>query len=164
MRRCRTCQADKDVSDYYRNRKCGTLSLDCKLCYCAKVRKNRAENIAHYREFDRSRGNLPHRRQAREEYAITPHGRARCNAGKRAYLDRNPLKRAAHTATRNAIRDGKLIPQPCEKCSDPKAEAHHDDYSKPLDVRWLCKRHHDEHHAALRVMARQQHNAGEVTP
>jgi len=30
-----------------------------------------------------------------------------------------------------------------------KAEAHHDDYSRPLDVRWLCKRHHEEAHHSL---------------
>ena len=46
-----------------------------------------------------------------------------------------------------AIKAGKLIRQPCEKCSAEKSETHHDDYSKPFDVRWLCRRcHAAEHH------------------
>lgn len=40
----------------------------------------------------------------------------------------------------------KLKREPCEECGDIKAEAHHDDYLKPLNVRWLCRRHHDEWH------------------
>ena len=47
-----------------------------------------------------------------------------------------------------AVRDGRLIPQPCEKCGASPTHAHHDDYSKPLDVRWLCPVHHAEHHHA----------------
>ena len=46
---------------------------------------------------------------------------------------------------------GVLIKKPCEKCGDPKAQGHHDDYSKPLDVRWLCAFHHREHHAKARA-------------
>jgi hypothetical protein len=38
-------------------------------------------------------------------------------------------------------RRGKLVEQPCEVCG-AKAEMHHPDYSKPLEVRWLCTRHH----------------------
>jgi hypothetical protein len=45
---------------------------------------------------------------------------------------------------RNAARV--LEKKPCEVCGEERAEAHHDDYSKPLDVRWLCKKHHAEHH------------------
>lgn len=58
----------------------------------------------------------------------------------------NPEKYSAHIKTGNAIRDGKLMRQPCEVCGKAKAQAHHDDYSKPLEVRWLCVKHHNEHH------------------
>lgn len=42
------------------------------------------------------------------------------------------------------IKRGKLIRKPCEVCSSPDSEPHHKDYSKPLDVHWLCKTHHLE--------------------
>lgn len=48
--------------------------------------------------------------------------------------------------TYHAIRSGKLIRKPCEKCGELKVEGHHDDYTKPYDVRWLCGKHHREHH------------------
>ncbi len=54
-----------------------------------------------------------------------------------------------------AIRKGVLIQQPCEDCGDyglrddgkNKVQAHHDDYSKPLDVRWLCRKCHYQWHS-----------------
>ncbi len=53
------------------------------------------------------------------------------------------------------IKSGKLIRQPCEVCGEVKVEAHHDDYSKPFEVRWLCGNHHREHH----MMQRRLHGA-----
>lgn len=47
-----------------------------------------------------------------------------------------------------AIRSGKLVRGLCEVCGTAKnVEAHHGDYDKPLDVRWLCHSDHFKHHA-----------------
>jgi len=64
----------------------------------------------------------------------------------------DPIARAkmwARQTLRDAIEAKKIVRQPCEICGD-KSEAHHEDYSKPFDVRWLCRLHHREHHAAER--------------
>jgi hypothetical protein len=60
-------------------------------------------------------------------------------AEQRRWLDYN----SAHSTVTVAKKKGTLIEQPCEVCgSKVRVEAHHEDYSKPLDVRWLCNRHH----------------------
>lgn len=41
--------------------------------------------------------------------------------------------------------------KPCEVCGATKVEAHHDDYEKPLEVRWLCKQHHSEVHTRQEI-------------
>lgn len=56
-------------------------------------------------------------------------------------------KANARTKVLQAIAAGKLVRQPCEVCGAQVVEAHHADYSKPLDVMWLCARHHAEWHA-----------------
>lgn len=142
---CRTCQVEQRLMDYYRQSN-GTFMLDCKACWRTKVRANRAANIDYYREFDRARANLPHRIEARQAYAQTPEGQAALRRGSRAWELRNPIQKSANTAVGNAIRDGRLMKQPCEVCGKKEAQAHHDDYSKPLDVRWLCTTHHAEWH------------------
>ncbi len=53
----------------------------------------------------------------------------------------NPQIRYAQHQTTYAIKTGVLIKQPCERCGN-KAQAHHEDYSKPLLVKWLCPKHH----------------------
>lgn len=60
------------------------------------------------------------------------------------YKLRYPERHNAHQKVSNAIRRGKLLKENCEKCGSDNVEAHHDDYSKPLDVRWLCRKHHIE--------------------
>jgi len=56
------------------------------------------------------------------------------------------VKGRASQKLRDAVRQGKIKRQPCEKCHEPNADGHHDDYSKPLDVRWLCRKCHAQHH------------------
>ncbi len=62
---------------------------------------------------------------------------------------RDPIKVAARRAIRDRIYRGKLKRLPCEVCSEPKSHAHHGDYSKPLEVKWLCAKHHKELHERL---------------
>jgi len=62
------------------------------------------------------------------------------------YRKKYPEKVKTHSTTNNAIAAGKLHRQPCEICGATPAEAHHDDYSKPLEVRWLCQKHHTQYH------------------
>lgn len=47
---------------------------------------------------------------------------------------------------RDAVRRGDIVRGKCEVCGEEKAQGHHPDYSKPLEVRWLCARHHREEH------------------
>lgn len=65
---------------------------------------------------------------------------------KPGWLKRNRLKNEARQYVYLAIRFGDLTPHPCEVCGVSNVQAHHDDYSKPLEVRWLCVTHHNEHH------------------
>jgi hypothetical protein len=55
---------------------------------------------------------------------------------------RNPIQSAARKQMDQAIRSGRLKRRPCVICNDPKTEGHHHDYAKPLDVYFLCRKHH----------------------
>ena len=106
--------------------------------------KTRAADRARYRR------NKEKRRAAMDAYMQTEAGKAAHNTAAREWARRNAAKRAAHVAVGNAIRDGKLVKGLCELAGDDcsgEVQAHHDDYSKPLEVRWLCVGHHGvEHH------------------
>lgn len=56
------------------------------------------------------------------------------------------FKESVRKLTWKKISEGILVKQPCEICGEIEVEAHHDDYYKALDVRWLCRKHHREHH------------------
>lgn len=47
-------------------------------------------------------------------------------------------------------RRGKLIQKPCEKCNSQDSEMHHEDYSKPLEIIWLCRSCHLKLHKQTR--------------
>lgn len=116
------------------------LAACCKLCQ---------------RDYDAARVHAPHRVAARQKAAkkVTPLKKRDYIA---AYWASYPQKRAANVLVGNAVRDGKITRQPCQACTHPKAQAHHDDYSKPLDVRWLCTKCHGAHHRTVNESERQR--------
>lgn len=68
---------------------------------------------------------------------------------KTRHLAANPIKAACYGIYRYALRRGDLVRGPCAVCGEPKTEGHHTDYTKPLDVVWLCPEHHREEHRRL---------------
>lgn len=37
-----------------------------------------------------------------------------------------------------------LLPKPCAVCGNKITESHHENYSRPFDIIWLCKKHHNQ--------------------
>lgn len=66
----------------------------------------------------------------------------------------NLYKAKARIMAWSAIKGGKLTRLPCEQCGEVKVDAHHDDYDKPLEVRWLCRKHHAILHNEEKAEAR----------
>jgi len=99
----------------------------------------------------------------RHRYATNPKARAfikakqdrrkdKTNAWQKEYRKREDVKVRikAGRIFHNAIRSGKMERLPCVVCGNPKSEGHHEDYSEPLDVIWLCRKHHKDIHRKLR--------------
>jgi hypothetical protein len=81
------------------------------------------------------------RTKVKRKYANSEH--------KKNFRKRHPEKYECEKAFTNAIAIGKIKRQACEICGSEKSEGHHRDYSRPLDVTWLCKKHHVEEHKKL---------------
>ena len=58
------------------------------------------------------------------------------------YRENNKKMAKAHGIFKQAIVDKTIIRGNCVICGSPNALGHHDDYNKPLDVIWLCPKHH----------------------
>jgi len=108
-------------------------------CWMCKKRKERDRfyvNKKHYGGVDSTCI------KCRKEY---DKNRSRAGYYKK-YSKENKQKIQAKWKAQYAIKTGKLKKQPCEVCGNKKAEKHHEDYSKPLEVKWLCHKHHMEFH------------------
>ena len=61
-----------------------------------------------------------------------------------------PQKERCRSAFSGAIEIGRIFRQPCSICGKENAEGHHEDYYKPYDVVWLCRKHHIDLHRTKR--------------
>lgn len=135
MKECFKCGAMKPYTEFYKHKQMSDGYLNkCKTCAKHDVRKNRADNVEYYREYDAKR------------YKDDPKVRQRIARVTMEWKKRHPDRYRAHYAVGNAVRDGRLEKKPCEVCGATYVHGHHDDYTKPLEVRWLCPIHHKEHH------------------
>ena len=150
MKECFKCGETKDFSEFYKHKGMSDGYIGkCKGCNKADVRANRAKKIDYYREYDKSRANNPERVEARRVYAASEGGLECHRLSRKAWQERNAIKRAASIMVGNAVRDGKLFkPDSCESCLvvPDRLHGHHDDYAYPLIVRWLCPKCHSDWH------------------
>ena len=107
---------------------CGNEIAPYSKCYCVSCATNWRRNYLNTHPKVKEKLN----RSARERYY---------NSGEEQF------KVYVRGMTNRALRLGYITKGACEICNEVEnVEAHHDNYLKPLDVRWLCKKHHTEHH------------------
>lgn len=122
---CKNCKKEKQSKDFY------GVQGECKTCTKIRVSANYYKNREYYREYEIKRQKDPNRRKMKLDY-------------QRTLRLKNPGKYKARTKVSNSLRSGLIIRKPCEQCGNEKSQAHHDDYRKPLCIKWLCRKHHME--------------------
>lgn len=135
MKTCKICNEPKAADGFY-----ARGGLVCIECTKARVRTNRAANRDYYRKLEATRKRGKHRPTV---------DRVAANARSLKYYYANKQKHLARTKVSKALAAGRLVkPKSCSRCQKPaeRLEAHHADYSKPLDVTWLCDPCHSTVH------------------
>jgi hypothetical protein len=129
MKKCFKCRRVLPLTEFYRHPMMADGHLGkCRACTRKDVQENYTKKRDHYLDYERSRYNADR------------------IASIAASRDRHPDHLRARRAVHVAVANGSLKRTPCEVCGAQKVEGHHDDYSKPLDVRWLCRKHHAQWH------------------
>ena len=107
----------------------------CKECQKQNSTEARMRDLDGKRAYDRERAKLPHRKASMVRTT-------------KLLREKEPLMAGAQRAVAREIKAGRLIRCPCSRCGrTTNVHAHHDDYSKPLDVTWLCPPCHAVRHA-----------------
>jgi len=137
FKKCFKCKVNKPIEMFYKHPKMADGYVNkCKECNKKDVRKNRAAKIDYYREYDVARAKTETRKKLAKNTT-------------KQWQELNQVKRAAHIIVGNAVRNGRLEKKyECSECGkkDCIIHGHHDDYTKPLDVRWLCAACHSAWH------------------
>lgn len=139
MRKCYGCKETKTQEYFSKNQD------TCKVCqnaYAKKRRKLKKEHDATVRQKYRST----------EEYKEL-HRKA-----SKLYRQKNMAKSKCRDKLNSAIRWGRMTRGVCSVCGlskdETRIEAHHEDYTKPLDVIWFCTKHHREYELAEKTTNR----------
>jgi len=111
----------------------------------------REEKNAYHRQWsnlnpDKCRRYEKEKKLPREQRMAIQIQRRAMRLNKRNSDEENTKRDLARNAVSKKIKRGTMTRLPCEKCGDPKSQAHHDDYDKRFEVRWLCSKHHGEAH------------------
>lgn len=148
MKICSKCNVEKEDSEFWkRNNRSRGVNSECKTCCSERRKKNRVENGEILRE-KRKEYYYKNREKLCESQIESQRGSERYRKYQNAYA----LKKRKEGDNRYLARQilflaikGKMITRPknCEVCNFfGDIEGHHQDYNKPLDVKWVCKKCH----------------------
>lgn len=150
MKKCFKCGVIKPLDEFYKHSQMLDGHLNkCKECAKKDVRKNRTDKLEYYQEYDRNRSSLPQRVSLRKKVSGKWLEDGRHAAAVARHKKRFPEKYSARNKVNHAIHDGRLTPPTtCSMCGKETVNihAHHADYSKPLEVMWLCTECHGKEH------------------
>ena len=116
---CTKCHLEQPITSFHRNKKGKEGRLNT-CSACRNIAAKTARRTAHTKLLNKS-------------YSLE-------------WKRKNKDKVLAHKAVHRAIKLGRLKKRPCQVCRETDAQAHHEDYSRQLDVIWLCCLHHAELH------------------
>jgi hypothetical protein len=143
MKDCGRCGKRKEPTDFSVNRaKEDGLNNWCKACLSAYAKDRLAK--ANASRPDGWKRKTEDRAAYQREWAAANPGYM--TKKKKNWWQKNKDRMRVKDALRYAIKTGKVLKTPCHVCGSEKVEGHHPDYSRPLDVVWLCKEHHIEIH------------------
>lgn len=138
-KKCFKCGEMKPLSDYYKHggMKDGRLNK-CKGCAKRDSTATRMSKLDEARAYDLRRAKTPNRKKQ-----ILAAARRR----RQKHPEQMKERTRAHNAVARAVRSGRLLRGPCNVCGTAEdVHAHHDDYSKPMMIEWLCNHHHRVRH------------------
>lgn len=154
MKTCFKCNRSLPFDEFYRHPRMADGHLNkCKECTKHDVKRSYTEHHDARTAYEQKRLDDPARREKQREYGRKKRGTASHAEAATRWNSANAHKKHAHGLVQRAVETGRLTRQPCEVCGRVDSQAHHDDYDKPLDVRWLCPTHHGEIHRRRDVAA-----------
>ena len=139
-KQCFKCGVTKSRVNFYKHRRMSDGLLGkCKVCTKKDASEYRHKHLEKIRAYDRKRAKNQ-ARQAAAAFVV------------KAWRAADRRRGAAHSAVQSALKNGRLVKQPCP-CGSEKSLAHHEDYDRKLEVVWLCQPCHKRRHKEMKSWA-----------
>jgi len=135
-KKCNKCGEIKPIKEFRKAKTCkGNMSTYCRKCLSLCTAKTPSHQPEARRIYERERQKRPGHKEKALKLTLS-------------WRKRNPEAVACWTIFKKAIKEKRIIRvKKCVECgSDIQVEAHHEDYSKPLEVLWLCRKCHYHKH------------------
>ena len=149
---CRNCGEKKPIGSYYKapTGKGGRNGM-CKACVLLYNIEDRKKNPEKLKKRNRLCYLKNRERIIKDTSEYTKNHPEVRDKSRKNYYKNNKHKADARGKAWKAKKEGFLTQTPCGICGAIKTEAHHEDYNKPFDVYWYCRRCHAELHRKRRA-------------